>query len=103
MSHYDIISDREYRYAKIHKDQEQAYIPGDLKQVIDFLLNENGHTLEGVYLENPKFPEIVVVINGRLPIDLIRSRFSDSPQVTLSARSVVGEITPSSLIGSTLD
>lgn len=103
MSHYDIISDHEYRYAKIHTDQEQAYLPGDLKPVIDFLLNEHGMTLAGVYLENPKFPEVVVVVNGRLPMDLIKTRFTDSPQLRLSARSVVGEITHACLIGSTLE
>ena len=99
MSYYEIISN-EYRFGRVYPHLTQKYMPKDIGKIVQFLTSEFGMTLDGLYLENYKTPDVVVVMKGALPMAAIKERFSNMQGVRFGERVVVSDATFSSLEGS---
>lgn len=100
MSYYEIIS-HGYRFGRVLPEHVEARMPEDLGKIVTFLQNEHGMLLEGIYLENYKSPDSVVVVKGKLPMHQLVSKFSGMPGLRFGEQSIVSDTTFSILEGST--
>lgn len=98
LSDYVVIS-HAYRYARISDDRIDKYMPQDLAPLVAYLVKHCGMKLEGLYLENYKAPETVVVMDGLLPIDLLKSQFGDIEGLRYGETAVISDRSFSSLEG----
>lgn len=98
MSHYTVIPNA-YRFARINDDQVGKYMPSDLAPLANFLIESCGMQLDGIYLENYKGPDTVVVMRGKLPIDALKGRFDTVEGLRFGVDCVVSDMSFSSLRG----
>ncbi|MFW5440517.1 MAG: hypothetical protein ACKE5M_07505 [Methylophilaceae bacterium] len=77
MKEYEEIS-KEFRFGKVKKEFWNKHIQKKVKAIIAYMQEERGLEIEGVYLENYKTAEPVIVMNGPLPLEAIESKFSSS-------------------------
>jgi hypothetical protein len=75
-------------------------MPRDLAPLVDYLARQCGMQLEGLYLENYKAPDTVVVMKGPLPIDLLKSQFGGIEGLRYEGCKVISDLSFSSLEGS---
>ena len=66
-----------YRFGRVFDDKIDKHMPTALKPLVDFLVSECGMEIEGIYLENYKAPDTVVVMKGTLPIEILKTRFPE--------------------------
>jgi hypothetical protein len=101
MSYYEVISN-EYRFGRVYPHLIQKYMPKDIGQIVQYLTSELGMVLDGLYLENYKTPDVVVVMKGKLPMAAIKERFDNIQGIRFGEHVVVSDATFSSLEGSAL-
>ncbi len=98
MSYYRVIS-KEYRFGRILDDMVEKYMPEDLRPLVEYLISNHGLAFDGIYLENYKTPDRIVVMRGTLPIAELRARFPEGNGLRYGASTVVSDRTFSSLEG----
>lgn len=98
MSDYVVIS-HTYRYARINDDRIDKYMPQDLAPLVDYLTKQCGMQLDGLYLENYKAPDTVVVMKDPIPIDLLKRQFGDIEGLRYEGAKVISDKTFSILEG----
>lgn len=96
MSYYDVIS-HDYRFGRVYAHLTEKYMPEDLLPLVAYLQATHGMELDGIYLENYKAPDRVVVVRGALPIEELKSRFPEGNGLRYSPVGVTSDVTFSSL------
>lgn len=71
MNYYETIS-HGYRFGRVFDDRVEEYMPDDLRPLVQYLVREHGMELIGIFLENYKAPDRIVVMSGALPMDDLR-------------------------------
>jgi hypothetical protein len=99
MSYYEVIS-QSYRFGRVYDHLIEKHMPEDIKKLVDYLSKEHGLALDGIYLENYKAPDRVVVMKGKLPIEALRAKFPEGNGLRYSETTVISDKTFSSLEGS---
>ena len=61
-----------YTFGRVFDDQVDKYMPEDLRPLVDYLIREHGMSLVGIYLQNYKTPDRIVVMSGALPMAALR-------------------------------
>lgn len=77
MKEYEEIS-KEFRFGRVKKEFWGKHIQKKVKAIVSYLHEEHGLEIEGVYLENYKSHDPVIVMNGLLPIIEIETKFNPS-------------------------
>ena len=77
MTEYEEIS-KEYRFGRVKKKYWHKYVQKKVKALTAYLLKEHDLEIEGVYLENYRSPEPILVMNGSLPLNEIEAEFGSS-------------------------
>lgn len=75
-------------------------MPEDIGKIVTYLIEEHSMQLDGIYLENYKCPDRIVVMKGQLPIDAIKKQFGKIHGLAFSDSKITSGITYSALEGS---
>lgn len=101
MSYCEVMSN-EYRFFRVYPHLIQKFMPKYIGRIVKFLASEFGMVIDGLYLENYKTPDVVVVMSGKLPMAAVKERFGNMRGIRFGERVVVSEETFSSLEGSVI-
>jgi hypothetical protein len=77
MKEYEEIS-KEFRFGKVKKEFWSKHVQKKVKAIVSYLHEEHGLEIEGIYLENYKSHEPVIVVNGALPTAELIEKFIPS-------------------------
>lgn len=98
MTYYERIS-HNYRFGRIYDHLIYEYMPEDIGKIVQYLVSEHGLAVEGIYLENYKSPDLVIVMNGKLPMHDIAVNFRHMKDIRFAEGGIVSDRTYSSLEG----
>jgi len=98
MSYYEVIS-HSYRFGRVLPEFVETHMPEDIGKIVAFLQNQHGMLLDGIYLENYKTSDRIVVLKGAHPMRQLVKKFSAMPGLRFKAQSIVSDATFSSLDG----
>lgn len=98
MSYYQEIS-HGYRFGRVYDHLVNERMPVELRPLVDYLMAERGMRLDGIYLENYKAPDTVVVMDGALPMEDLKARFPESTDLRYTDTAVYCDKSFSTLTG----
>jgi hypothetical protein len=98
MDYYETISN-DYRFGRVLDHLIERYMPNDLRPLVEYLAAKHGLKVEGIYLENYKAPDRIVVVDGKLPIEDLKSRFPEGNGICYGDGCVQSDKTFSTLEG----
>lgn len=98
MSYWDKIDHPRF-FARVRESEVASRMPSDLAPLVDYLVREHGTRVSGLYLENPKSPEVVVVMDRALPLDVLRRAFPGADRLRYTDHDVQSDLTWSRLVG----
>ncbi|MCS4309157.1 hypothetical protein M2404_003520 [Rheinheimera pacifica] len=98
MTYYRVISSN-YRFGRVLDEYVNKYMPKDILPLVEYLRSEHGLELDGIYLENYKSPDRIIVMKGMLPIEDLRVKFPEGGGLRYGNGVVVSDASFSSLEG----
>lgn len=98
MTYWDKIAHPRF-FARVRASEVATHMPNDLAPLVDYLACEHGARVSGLYLENPKSPEVVIVMDRALPLDVLRREFPGTDRLHYTDYEVLSDLTWSRLVG----
>ncbi|QSP95503.1 hypothetical protein LPB19_03540 [Marinobacter salinisoli] len=88
MNEYEHIS-YNYRFGKVYREFWGQHIKNSIEAILVHLKDEHDIEVEGIYLENYRSPEPIIVVNGNLPIAELKRKFSSDSSLSFTDSKVV--------------
>lgn len=86
-------------YGRVQDSEMTRQMPEDLAPLAYYLVRECGMAIEGIYLENYRSPERVVVMDHALPLDELQRAFPAREGIRYTDWGVISDATFSQLVG----
>jgi hypothetical protein len=98
MNYWDKIEHPRF-YGRVRDSELAAHLPEDLAQLANYLVTDHAMTMEGLYLENYRAPERVLVMNGPLPLMALKEAFPAKNGLRYTEWGVISDKSFSQLVG----
>jgi hypothetical protein len=86
-------------YGRVQEAEIARQMPEDIAPLAYYLVRKHGMAITGIYLENYKSPERVVVMDRTLPLDELQAAFPPTHGLRYTDWGVISDVTFSQLVG----